>query len=151
MRDQLILSDNGHMLSSKMLALANAFQYYDPELEVQWIPPEYRTKNGAPEYQLVHHSSKFGSYVIGRWYERDEPEQVWLRFLAGDTRKRDVLKELEAQDAEEDILRTKHWEDSEAERIDLVAFMMSARNYLQMRDYRGDLVKFDEYRQKRRI
>ncbi len=149
MKDYMIISEDGRFRSSKMQRLAEIFEDYDPELELQWIPPEYRTSDHSPQYRLVHNSSRFGTYVIGKFYEHDDPEQVLARFIAGDTRRFDVLGQLEAQEVAQDAFRMKKWLDEQDERTDMVRMFMSDRNYLHMTDHKGDKVVYDEHRRKR--
>ena len=151
MRDFVSIGIDGRFRSSKMERLAEIFEDYDPELEVQWIPPEYRTSERSPHYQLVHHSSKSGSYVIGTWWDTDDPEQVYARFILGDTRKHNVLNMIEAQEEAELTFRMKEWDEDMEERKDKVRMFFSDRNYFTMRDYRGDLVKYDEQRRRKVI
>lgn len=149
--DFISIGEDGRFRSSKMERLAEMFEDYDPELELQWIPPEYRVNDHAPTYRLVHHSSKHGSYVVGSFYEYDEPEQVFARFLFGDTRRNNVLGMLSAQDDSETAFRMKKWLDDEDERKSKTEFFLTGKNYITMRDHKGDLVKYDDRRRKKRL
>lgn len=148
MRDFVSIGTDGRFRSSKMERLAEIVEDYDPNLELQWIPPEYRTKEDGPSYRIYDYSK---NYTVFYFYESDDPAEILARIRFGDIRRHDVLKQLEEMEWAQKVMQYKEWMDEQDERVELTKMFMSNRNYFTMRDHRGDLVKYDEYRRKRKL
>lgn len=135
---------DGHFVSERFERMARIVQDYDEHLELQWIPPEHRTKKDQPPYQIWDYR---GNYVVFRFSEQEAlfPEQILARLWSGDTTKHNVLEYLDALEAADKALKLKEEIDKREEAQDKTAWLMGTKkNFIKWRDRRGDLVKLDD-------
>lgn len=135
---------DGHFISERFERMARIIQDYDEHLELQWIPPDARTNDKQPPYQIWDYR---GNYVVFRFTETDAlfPEKILVRLWTGDTTKHDVLAYLDAMDKAREAMIMKEWLDKQEERNDKTSWLMKTKkNFIKWRDKKGDIVKLDD-------
>lgn len=107
-------SESGYMVSTEHQQIAEIIADYDPNLRLQWIPPDKREPGIAP-FVIVH--TLDGRETLVMEVQEDELDyRVLARLFAADTRRRDVMTELELNNAAYELLQAKKHEDEQAER-----------------------------------
>lgn len=94
-RDAVILGDSG-ALSVKHERIAEIIRDLDPNLELCYIPQEARSVFDKHPFGVRH---KQGGYMVFTCAENEVDERLIARLIQGDTRRGNVLGELEAQEA----------------------------------------------------
>lgn len=140
-----------HFVGEKWVRLNEILQDFSPEFYLAWIPPEKReNRDTSKPYAVVHEPSNGKpSYIVMFAGELDDPASVLARLIRGDTRRRDVMGDLEAsQLAQEAFDRKQKWEAAE-EAMDQARFLAaSPKNYIKWKTSDGKLVTLDSNRRR---
>ena len=103
-----VLVDDGHLVTAKTMRVVEIIQDYDPNLSVEWVPPEHRIA-GDNSIRIVDDRKRGFERVImsfrdeGELTERDGQAVLERLFLADGT-KHDVLARLAASRAAAEAL-----------------------------------------------
>lgn len=116
---------DGRWISDSVSRVVELIQEYDPNLEVQWIPPEHR-QEGDPAFRIME-KTKNGRMVIA-FYVQDEKEftpDILARIYRADAAKKgNILSEVDAKNkAYREAREKKHREERE-EMIDFAYHML---------------------------
>lgn len=132
-------ADDGTWISQEFANLAEVIHDYYSTLEFRWIPPEYRTAVDSKPYCVWDTSVDKPVFFAN---ELDSPTSILARLFRGDNSKKDVLKDIEAMDAAQEVLKHKAWLDELEDLTDQAMFMFkSPKNYMKMNGK-----KFDDQR-----
>jgi hypothetical protein len=116
-RGAVLLGQAG-TLSQDHERVAQLLKDYNPELELQYIPENERSAFDAKPFRVVHNSPKFGVYVIGNFAVDEVNEKLVSFVFKHDAKNRDVLSDLEAEEAAREALRLRKILDEHEERQD---------------------------------
>jgi hypothetical protein len=87
--DGLVVID-GQFVSAKVERVVLAIEEYEPNIEVQWIPPEVRRRSGNPglaAFKIVYHDPNGPDMILFHVKdEEDFDERVLQRIIANDQR-----------------------------------------------------------------
>jgi hypothetical protein len=150
--DIYIPTEEGYFVNQKWADLAEMIAECYPTLRLMWIPPDRRRDEDRKEcYAIVDTHETVDNKPILYASEQDTPEDVLVRLWAGDTHKVHPLKLIDMHNEAIRALQAKRLYEDRQEAMELAKFMLSDRNYITMKDANGNLVKYDEYRNKRII
>lgn len=106
--------------------IARLVKDYNPELELQYIPEAERGAFDARPFRVIHNSSR-GTYVVG-YFKQDEVNEKLIAYLfKHDGRNRNVLSDLEAEEAARDALLLREKLDAMEEARAIGKAMISTR------------------------
>lgn len=115
-------------VSQELIRLAEILQDYDSDLEMKFIPPQYRTDEDGLPYCIVHHPPGKKSYVVFYFGETDSPESILARIFEGDNARGDVQHKLDAANAAAQAFRLKEQIDARMEAADKFHFLATSRS-----------------------
>lgn len=127
-----IPTETGVWVDENYERLARVVQDYDPQFELRWIPPQYRTdpedrKKPYVVWDLVTNTPVF--YAS----ELDTPASILENLFLGDNSKGDVLARLDAHNAAIKALEMKGQMDEAEAKKDYAAFLIGTnKNYIQL-------------------
>lgn len=114
---------DGRLVSAKVERIVQAIQDYEPELEVQWIPPEAR-EQGQAAFAIIHRPVGKPAYVC--FYVKDEDEfdeRVLAKIIYNDQRNgARQMSELEAAEKTWKLLEHQKWLDELEQANDVARF-----------------------------
>lgn len=150
MSGRMIAMEDGTFVNERVSFVVQAIRDYDPNIEVQWVPPRARDKDTAA-FRLVHNEPGKEPYTI--FYVKDEREfdvRVLKRLIANDHAKNGAMKysEVEAfEEAQKRLVQTAY-RDKIEEANDIAAHVFrSHKNTYKVSD---DLIIKDFGSNKRR-
>lgn len=113
-------SDSGHFISEKQRRINEILQDYNPELELQWIPPGQRNENDDP-FRVIHRPVGKPPYLICVAQEADE--RLLATVFKADQSNHDVnlMTWLDNYNNAVEIYNAKKAEEQRAEDHDLAA------------------------------
>ena len=109
--DAVILGDSG-ALSVKHERIAEIIQDWDPNLELCYIPPEARSVFDKHPFGVRHVQ---GHYMVLTVPEREVDERLIAKLIKMDTRRNDVLGQMEADEAALRLVMLKEKMEAQAE------------------------------------
>lgn len=119
---------DGRLVSAKVERIVQAIKDYEPEIDVQWIPPEAREPDQAA-FAIIHRPVGKPDYVC--FYVKDESEfdeRVLLRLIYNDQRNGErQMTELEAFEKTQALLQKQAWLDQVEEANDIAAFALRTK------------------------
>lgn len=114
---------DGRLVSAKVERIVQAIKDYEPEIDVEWIPPEAR-EEGQAAFAIIHRPVGKPHYVC--FYVKDESEfdeRVLLKLIYNDQRNGErQMSELEAFEKTQALLQRQAWLDKVEEANDIAAF-----------------------------
>lgn len=126
--DAAILDPQRGALSAKHERIAEIIQDYDPNLELAWIPPDERTAFDRAPFAIIHNSPK-GRYIVGYFREDQMNHQIIAHLFKINNANRNVLTDLEAEEAAIKALEYKTLMDEQAEREDFAKHLIKTRKH----------------------
>lgn len=127
--DAVILGNNGDHFSEKYQRIAEVIRDYNPELELAWIPPSDRTAFDKEPFAIFHNSAQFGRYLIGTFREDQMDHRIISHLFKIDNKNRNVLSDLEADEAARQLLEMKKKLDDQEERHDFVRSVVTSKKH----------------------
>ena len=120
-------TEDGHWINTKVHQIVELIKDYDPNIEVQWIPPSERDAND-PHFRLVDFSSNRLPYVMFYVQNSDEfDERVLARVIRSDAAKKGIsLSEIDAKNDAVKLAKAKREADEAEERADLVTHILKS-------------------------
>lgn len=119
---------DGRLVSAKVQQITQAIIDYEPELEVQWIPPEAR-EEGQAAFAVIHRPVGKPAYVC--FYVKDESEfdeRVLAKIIYNDQRNGErTMSELEAAEKTLQLVERQKWLDELEEANDVAAFALRTK------------------------
>lgn len=105
--------------------VAFLLQEYNPELELQYIPRLERSteEEKRKPFRVVHHSST-GDYIMGHFAESEVNHTLIAHIWKNDGRRRDVLADLETEEAAKEALLMREALDKHEEREDFAKTLL---------------------------
>jgi len=143
--DSFVPNSDGRWVSENFVRLNEVVHDYDPNLDVGFLPSELQTTPFLREYCFLVFDRARNTPVF--YFKPDEtPAKVLARIFRIDTRKNDVLANLEAEETAEEILRLKALMDDQEDRKELADWIMTkSGNYPKFKPPGEDKVqKFDD-------
>jgi hypothetical protein len=98
------------LVSADHERIAAIIKEYDPDLSLQWIPPNLR-EPGDKAFRVVHTSAGKEPYVVGVW-DNCTPQILEDIFRSDLTRNPDIMARIEASEAAALAIRKKEEEDA---------------------------------------
>lgn len=134
---------DGQLVSAKIQRIVEAIRDYEPELDVQWIPPGARTE-GQAAFAIIHRPVGHPSYVL--FYVKSEEEfdeRVLAKIIYNDQRngKTATMSDLEAWEETQKRIQKQEYLDKMEEANDIAAFV--AKTHLNRIRINKDLVIHD--------
>jgi hypothetical protein len=121
-------AEAGCFISLKMERLAEIIKDFDPYLELKWIPPSARDSSDSMPYAVVASHPANAPYVLLRFGETEEPEEVLARIFMGDNTRNNVLDTVDAHNAAKEAFRLKERLDAMYEMHDKFHFLATSRS-----------------------
>lgn len=118
---------SGHALSEQHSRIAEIIRDYNPELELAWIPPSDRTAFDAKPFAIIHNQPNGNRYVVGTFSEDQMDHRIISYLFNHDARNRDVLSDIERENAAKELLRLKQIEDEAADRHEMGRAMIRTK------------------------
>jgi hypothetical protein len=116
---------DGQLVSEKISRVVQSIKEYEPELDVQWIPPGDRSE-GEAAFAIIHRPVGNAEYVM--FYVQDEKdfdERVLYRIIVNDQRNgKKSLSELEAWEASQKLIAEQEYRDKLEEAHDMARFVL---------------------------
>ena len=144
--DLPIPHEDGSFVSARIDRVIEAIKDYDPNIEVQWIPPRAR-EEGDNAFRLLYTEANGMQYVMFFVKTEDEfDERVLERIWAADQQKqgKQYYSDVQLREMAQRNIKKRKWEDSIAEANDIAAhvFRSHKNTYkvnkeLTIRDYGG--------------
>jgi hypothetical protein len=150
--ESFVPTPDGRWVSEKFERLASVIQDYDENLELRWIPPEYRTREDKKPFCIVHKNPQNGAeYTVLYASELDDPEDILARLWIGDTQRNDVLDYLDKREMAAEALRMKERMDIQELQQDFAAWLMKTdKNFINARHpITGEMLKLDSQLRRR--
>jgi len=143
--DPAVLTEEGHFVSEKWLRLSEILQDFNPDITLNWIPPQHRTDvDRSKPYAIVHSPRNQPPYVIMFAGETDNPQEVLARIWSGDTSRQNVMANVAAMDAAEKAFKLKQEIDQREQLMDEAAwFAGTHKNWVKMKRPDGTIEKID--------
>ena len=107
---------SGQALSQQHTRIAEIIHDYNPELELAWIPPSDRTAFDARPFAIIHNQPNGGRYVVGTFTEAEMDHRIIAHLFNHDAKNRNVLADLEREEAAKELLRLKELQDEAEDR-----------------------------------
>jgi hypothetical protein len=148
--DVFVPRPDGTWVSEAFKILNEVVQDYDSNLIVAELPSELRHTTWLQEHFYCVYDYSVNSAVF--WFSpKEPPNKVLARIFRADTRKNDVLKNMEDEQTAQKMLNMRKQIDDEEMRKDLAAWALKThKNYPHFKPIGEDkIVKFDD--QLRRI
>lgn len=113
-------TESGHWVSENQRRIAEILKDYDPQLELQWIPPNERNTKDEP-FRVVHRPLNQPAYLVCVASECDE--RLLAKVFQSDAKhkKQDTLSYIESHNAAVEALKLKEKMESLQEDHDLAA------------------------------
>lgn len=126
----------GHLVSGEISRIIEAIRQYEPELDVEWVPPAAR-REGQAAFAIVHRPRGGEDYVL--FYVKDEAdfdERVLRRIIYNDQRSgKQVYNEFAAAErARELVQQQKHADELEAAADVAAHILKSHKNTYKVSD-----------------
>lgn len=121
-------SEAGCFISSKMEKLAEIIKDFDPYLELKWIPPNVRSSTDTMPYAVMASHPASAPYVLLRFGETENPEEVLARIFLGDNTRGNVLSRIDAQNAAKEAFRLKEKMEVMYDMHDKFHFLATSRS-----------------------
>jgi hypothetical protein len=119
--------------------VAQLLQDYNPELELQYIPENDRGAFDARPFRVVHNSVN-GVYVVGYFKEDEVNEKLIGHIFKHDRKNRNILTDLEAEEAARDALLLRERLDAQEEARAIAQSMINSKKdsyRINGRTYKG--------------
>lgn len=104
--------------------IARMVKDYNPELELQYIPEHDRGAFDARPFRVVHNSPQ-GTYVVGYFKQDEVNEKLIAHLFKHDRKNRDILSDLEAEEAARDALLLRERLDAMEEAREIGKFLIN--------------------------
>jgi hypothetical protein len=127
--DAAILDPQQGVLSAKHERIAEIIRDYDPNLELAWIPPDSRTAFDREPFAIIHNNPQGGRYVVGYFREDQMNHQIIAHLFKINNANRNVLTDLEAEEAAHKALEYKTLMDEQAEREEFAKSLIKTRKH----------------------
>lgn len=122
----VILSDEG-ALPAKYQRIAEIIRDYDPKLELAWIPPGQRTAFDKEPFAIFHNDPR---YLVGTFSEAQMDHRIIAHLFKINNANRNVLSDLEAEEAALRAINLKEQMDQYEEQQDFAkSLITSKKNY----------------------
>lgn len=120
-------TESGHWVNDKVSRCVELIKMYDPNIEVQWVPPENRLP-GDPEFRLLECAPNRPPYVMFYVQSADEfDERVLARVIQQDAAKNNFsLSIIDAHNDAVKLMKAKKDEEEAEERADLVKHILKS-------------------------
>jgi hypothetical protein len=94
-------AESGHWISENSVRLAEIIADYDHRMKLVWIPPKDRDGTDTHPFAIEMREDNGRVHMLMKLTDTEirNPQAVLARIFRGDTRRHDVLKDLEAEDA----------------------------------------------------
>jgi len=117
----LVPAEDGHWVNENHARIAELINDYDPSMDLVWIPPENRVKNGNEAPYAVRHTNKDGYQYLLFFVNDDELDhRVLGRIYEADLTKHDVQARIESDEKAYWALQRKIRQEKAEERMDFV-------------------------------
>lgn len=123
-----ILGDTGAR-SAAHERIAEIIKDLNPELELAWIPPENRSAFDKHTFAVVHVHPNGQRYVVFTMPEDEVDHRVIARIINTDTSRKDVLKEMEANEAALRLVQAKAAMEEIEEKRDFVHSVIGSKKH----------------------
>ena len=145
-----VVTEDGQWVNEHFHRLAEIIQDYDPNLELQWIPPGQRDTDEEKKtpYRVI---DRRGNYIVCFASERDSAEDILARLWGADNKHGSVLDRMEAKNAAVEAFKLKERMDEAEMQKDFAAYLIGTKkNYIKTTNpVTGEKLKLDD--QLRRI
>lgn len=118
---------SGQALSSQHTRIAEIIHDYNPELELAWIPHAERTAFDSKPFAIIHNQPNGSRYVVGTFSEAEMDHRIIAHLFNHDARNRDVLSDLERENAAKELLGMKESMDAHADRLEMGRAMIKTQ------------------------
>ena len=115
---------SGHALSAQHTRIAEIIQDYNPELELAWIPPNDRTSFDQKPFAIIHNMPNGSRYVVGTFSEAEMDHRIITYLFNHDARNRDILSDIDRENAAKELLAYKERMDEQQEREEMARAMI---------------------------
>jgi hypothetical protein len=126
-------------LSALHSRVAELLQDYNPELELQYIPENDRSSFDARPFRVVHNSPN-GAYVVGYFRQDEVNEKLIAHIFKHDRKNRDILTDLEDEEAAREALLMREQLDKQEEAREIAQSMIKSKKdsyRINGRTYKG--------------
>ena len=106
--------------------VAELLQDYNPELELQYIPEQDRGAFDARPFRVIHKSVN-GTYVVGYFKEDEVNEKLIAHIFKHDRKNRNILTDLEDEEAARDALLLREKLDAQEEARAIAESMIKSK------------------------
>ncbi len=133
---------DGHFVSVKQVRINEILQDYNPELQLQWIPPDKRSSRDLA-FRVVHFPSGKAPYAICFAEEADERLLAKV-FEADQTNSPNKLNYIENYNRALELTRAKEAHDKRMEDHAIAqAAIRNNKSHFTFRNERGELIDFE--------
>lgn len=123
-----VLLDSQASLSATHERVARLLKDYNPDLDLQYIPEKDRGAFDAKPFRVVHHAAN-GEYVVGYFAAKDVNATLIAHIFKHDKRNRNVLSDLEADEAAREALLAREALDKHEERMDFARSIIKSKKH----------------------
>lgn len=134
--------ENGHFVSDNQRRVADVLRDYDPNLQLQWIPPGQRHETKDYAFRVVDVRPGRPPYVV--CFANDCDERLLARVFQADNTKGNVLNYLDAHNAALEAIRLKKRMEASAEMNEMAYSILHSRK----EHYRHNGIDFGRSRER---
>lgn len=124
-------TEDGRFVSEKHARISELITQYDPDLSLNWIPPERREPGDQP-FAVVHRPLGRKPYVV--CYADECDERLLARVLTFDAKNGNVLDGIDKHNAAVRLLQLKKHEEELAESHDLARSILRSKKNVYRHD-----------------
>lgn len=121
-----IILQDGEALPAKYQRIAEIIRDYNPNLELAWIPPGQRTAFDKEPFAIFHNNPR---YLVGTFSEVQMDHRIIAHLFKIDNAHRNVLSDLEAEEAAMRALHYKEMMDEFEEKEDFAKSLIKTRKH----------------------
>lgn len=118
----------GHLVSAEISRVIEAIRQYEPELDVEWVPPAAR-REGQAAFAIVHRPRGGEEYIL--FFVKDESEfdeRVLRRIIYNDQRSgKQVYSEFAAAERARELVQKQKHADELEQAADVAAHILRSR------------------------
>jgi hypothetical protein len=133
---------DGHFVSQKQIRINEILQDYDPNLQLQWIPPDKRSAQDAA-FRVVHFQPGRAPYLVCVADEADERLLARV-FEADQANSPNKLNYIENYNRALELTKLKEAEAEREEAHEMaVSVLRNTKSYYRIKNERGEVVDLE--------
>lgn len=121
---------SGEYINTDHARIAQIVNDYDPSLYLCWVPPAQRLPGDTQTYALVQQRSGQPEQIVKTFTDNEIDERILAWIFRADTTRHDVLSELDAHNAAQQLVEAKKWEDTRDEMADFAKTVLKSPKHV---------------------